>query len=209
MKYFILFLPFLLISGLSNATPIVDATIVQMGNEYSAISRIYEKKSHKTGWIKLNDDSIYSPWGRHWAEYTTYLNKGVWEIGLNLSNHGNLGEKGWYKTFKVKSTLTDITQINREILKIKASDIALHQGLSTINIFAAGEYTVRYQWLNDKWGGRYDPEHRDANIKIHSVFFNRIPEPSSLALLSLGAMILLSRRKVLIKHKIPCLNRLV
>ncbi|OUS12750.1 hypothetical protein A9Q89_04970 [Gammaproteobacteria bacterium 53_120_T64] len=171
-----------------------DATLIQKGNEYSAISRAYEKSPKITGWIEGKGDSIFSPWARHWAEYSAHLTSGIWNIGLNVSNHGNLGNKGWYKAFKVHSELTDSTLINSEILKIKASDQHINAGLSSVDIQTAGTYTVRYTWLNDKWGGRHDREHKDANIQIHSVFFNRVPEPSSLALLSLGALILLSRK---------------
>ena len=180
--------------------PITDATIVQRGNEYSAISRSYQKNPKLTGWIERKDGSIYSPWARHWAEYSTYLTRGTWHIGLNVSNHGNLGDKAWYKAFRVQSRLTDTTLINKEILKIEASDQRIHYGLSSVDILAAGTYTVRYKWLNDKWGGRHDPRGRDANIQIHSVFFNRVPEPSSLALLALGTLILLSRKGQLLNQ---------
>ena len=196
MKYCLFFLPILLLSNIAQATPITDATIIQRGNEYSAISHLYQKSPKTTGWIELNNDSIYSPWAQHWAEYTTYLTKGVWDIGLNVINHGNLGNN-WYDTFKVRSRLTDTALITEEILEIDASKEVIHHGFSRVEIATAGDYTVRYEWLNDQWGGRNDPDRRDANIQINSVFFNRVPEPSSLALLSLGAIILMSRKRLL------------
>lgn len=194
MKYLLFFLPMLVLSNISNATPITDTRIIQLGNEYSAISSAYQKNPKMKGWIELKDGSIYSPWARQWTEYTAYLTRGVWDIGLNVINHGYLGKNNWYNTFKVRSTLTDTALLNNEILKITASDNDMHYGLSSIDILAAGNYTVRYEWLNDKWGGRHDPQHRDANIQIQSVFFNRVPEPSSLALLLLGAVALMLRK---------------
>ncbi|MBQ0719249.1 MAG: PEP-CTERM sorting domain-containing protein [Gammaproteobacteria bacterium] len=197
MKYCLFFLPLLLLSSISHATPISDATVILKGSEYSAISRLYQTNPKVTGWIKLKDDTIYSPWANHWAEYTSFLSKGIWDIGLNVSNHGNLGTN-WYDTFKVRSRLTDTALIAQEVLKIDASDKQAHYGLSRVDIATAGNYTVRYQWLNDKWGGRNDPLRRDANIQINSVFFNRVPEPSTLALLFLGVLLLIGRKHLFV-----------
>ncbi len=205
MKYCLFFLPLLLLSSMTQAMPITDATIEQRGKKYSEISHWYQKQTKKspkqTGWIKKGD-TIYSPWAKHWAEYTAYLTKGVWDIGLNVINRGYLGKPGenWYNTFEVSSRLTGPEQITGEILKtleIEASDTEIHNAFSRVEIATAGVYTVQYQWLNDKWGGHNDSERKDANLQIDSVFFNRVPEPSSLALLSLGALILMSRKRLL------------
>ncbi|RLA22775.1 MAG: hypothetical protein DRQ61_05570, partial [Gammaproteobacteria bacterium] len=96
----------------------------------------------------------------------------------------------WYDTFKVRTSLTS------EIMNITANDNELSYGLSTVDILSASMYTVRYTWLNDKWGGRNDRLHRDANIQIQSAFFNRVPEPSTLLLFSLGLVTFLSKRKI-------------
>lgn len=210
MKYCLLLLPTLLLASTVNATPISNASIAQKGNEFSNISRLYEKSPKKTGWINLNDGSIYSPWARHWTEYTAFLTKGIWDIGLNASNHGNIeAGSGWYNTFKVHSRLTDTSLITQEILTIKASDTQSHQALSRVGIATDGNYTVRYTWLNDKWGGRRDPLGRDANIQINSVFFNRVPEPSSLVLLTLGAIILMTRKRPQFKRNESNLGALI
>ena len=204
MKYGLFFLPILLLSSMTQAMPIADATIIKKGNDYSDISRLYQKTPKKTGWIELKDDTIYTPWAWHWAEYTAELTKGVWDIGLNVINHGNL-DVNWYDTFQVRSRLTDSALISEEILNIEASDTQIHHAFSRLEIASAGLYTVQYQWLNDKWGGRNDRLRRDANLQIDSVFFNRVPgpsslsrvpEPSSLALLSLGALMLISRKRI-------------
>jgi len=183
----IAFISFLSISGFANATPLTNATIMQQGDEYSAISRLRARGA--TGWYKPDDGTIYTNWSRHWAEYTAYLTEGIWAIGLNVVNHGNLGHN-WYDTFKVRTSLTS------EIMNITANDNELSYGLSTVDILSASMYTVRYTWLNDKWGGQSDSLHRDANIQIQSAFFNRVPEPSTLLLFSLGLVTFLSKRKI-------------
>ena len=178
---------------MAQATPITDATIIQRGNEYSDVSHWYQKDPKETGWIKTGD-TVYTPWAWHWAEYTAELTKGLWDIGLNVINHGNL-DVNWYDTFEVRSRLTDSALDS--VLEIEASDTEIHHAFSRVEIATAGLYTVQYQWLNDKWDGSNHPLRRDANIQIDSAFFNRVPEPSSLALLSLGALILMSRKRLL------------
>jgi hypothetical protein len=170
---------FFSISGIANATALTNATITQQGDNYAAIS---------SRWYQPGDGSIYTNWANKWVEYTADLTTGTWDIGLNVINHGNL-DQNWYDTFNVRTSLTN------EIMNIQASDTELFYGLSTVDILSAGTYTVRYTWLNDKWGGRNDSLHRDANIQIQSAFFNRVPEPSTLLLFSLGLLTFVSRKK--------------
>lgn len=179
-------------SARSLSLPITQASILQSGNQYSAINRLHTPGTR--GWFMGSNDSIYTAWGRQWAEYSTYLTKGRWDIGLNVINNGYLSQH-WYDNFKVRTSLTN------QLLNIQASDTDVFYGLSSFFAPTDDIYTVRYTWLNDKWGGSSDPLHRDANIQIDSAFFNRIPNLSSITLIIIGIFsLLITRRQVMTKR---------
>ena len=157
------------------ATPYTGADIELLGNDYSDIS-------DSSKWRDIGGGAIYTPWARHWVEYTADLTAGNWNIGLNVINHGNL-DNNWYSQFEVSNGIG-------ETLDIFASDFEVNSGFFNVNL-DAGEYTVKYTWLNDKWGGVTDELQRDANIQINSAFFDNtetapVPEPATLLLLGSG-----------------------
>jgi len=156
------------------AIPYTGADIELQGDSYSSIS---------SRWFNGSDGAVWTAWANQSVEYTADLAAGNWNIGLNVINHGNL-HTGWYSQFKVSNGIG-------ETLAIAASDFEVNSGFFNVTLQDAGAYTVRYTWLNDKWGGADDELHRDANIQINSVFFDNtapapVPEPSTILLLGAG-----------------------
>ena len=174
MKVLALLALCIILPSQSIATPITSATIFQQGNDYSA----------KGGrWFEpTGQNFIRTYWSRQWVEYTAFLTPGRWTIGLNVKNYGNLGSN-WYDSFKVRSS------VNNDLLSITASQTEAFYDFTTFDVTSSDLLTVRYTWLNDKWGGRNDPLRRDANIQIESAFFNRVPVANSLLLFCLGALL--------------------
>lgn len=158
----------------ASAVPYTGADIELQGNEYTGTS---------TRWFDGADGAIWTAWDHQWVEYTADLTAGNWNIGLNVVNHGNL-DTGWYSQFEVSNGMG-------QTLDIAASDSEVNSGYFNLTLLDSGAYTVKYTWLNDKWGGATDPLHRDANIQINNVFFDDtatapVPEPSTLFLLGAG-----------------------
>lgn len=181
MKAFALLALFILLPSQSFASPITSATIFQQGDDYSA----------KGGrWFEPGGGIIRTYWSRQWVEYTAFLTPGKWNIGLNVKNYGNLATN-WYDSFTVRSSL------NNDLLNITASQTEVFYDFTSFDITSSDLLTVRYTWLNDKWGGRNDPLRRDANIQIESAFFNRVPVVNSLLLFCLGAMLFAYRQILL------------
>lgn len=167
----------------SNAALYYGSDIELSGQDYSASQHFTSGSRAGTNrWFDVGTDGIYSPWAS-WIEYTVDLDAGNWNIGLNVINNGNLEEgSGWYDNFLVRDNYG-------HLLDITASDTEVHHDFFNYDIDTSGEYTFRFHWLNDKWGGSNDPLRRDANIQIDSVFFDNtatVPEPSVLALMAFG-----------------------
>lgn len=168
------------------ATPYTGADIELDGVEYSKI------QTGKKGWFS-SDDSIYTFWDNRWVEYSAYLTAGVWNIGLNVINHGNLGTD-WYSDFKIS-----LTGSLKEDIVIPASSDEINYGYTTLNVTKDHYYKVKYKWTNDK----YAPDDGlDANIQIVSGFFDNtatapVPEPTTMLLFGTGlaGLAAFSRRK--------------
>ena len=159
------------VAGAVYAAPYTGADITFAGVDNTA----------KSGRWFTEGDAIWTAWSGEWVEYTAYLDAGNWNIGLNIINHGDLGPySGWYPQFKMHHTL------NSGTILIPASDPEANYGFTNLDISAAGEYTIKYTWLNDK----YAPP-LDANIQINSAFFDNTetvpnPEPATMLLLGTG-----------------------
>jgi hypothetical protein len=150
-----------------------SAELILPGADYSA--------SGGGRWFTSPEGAAYTYW-RGWVEYEVHLTAGEWTFGLEVINRGYLGAN-WYSHFRVRDSITG------QVMEIPASDDTAYVGTQTAQIFSDGLYTVRFSWLNDKWGPNFRPV-RDANIQINTVFFDKAasaPEPGS-GLLLLSAM---------------------
>ena len=186
-------------AGVTSATPYVgDANTITL----TGISFSDQEASSK--WFSAPGDAIYTYWSNHWIKYTTYLIPGNYNIGMNVTNHGNLGDPGWYASFQVDGL--------GGVLDIDASDSEVNHNFINYYIPVEGDFSIQFTWLNDKWGGMTDPDKRDANIQINSVFFDNtaqfdsrnggdtasIPEPATMLLFGTGLVGIagLSRRRM-------------
>lgn len=155
------------VSHFGHADIYSGADIILNGDQYSDIIHgEVNNPDNPGGWYTVDDNAIRTGFENQWIEYEAELIQGNWNIGLNVINSGNLGSDGWYTHFEIHNSLTN------EIITIPASDTEINYGFVNVAINSAAICTVRYIWQNDGYQYPFD-----ANIKIHSVFFDNTATP--------------------------------
>ncbi|MBD3170723.1 MAG: PEP-CTERM sorting domain-containing protein [candidate division Zixibacteria bacterium] len=190
MKKYLILMAIMMLSALSigagNAEALIyhGADITMMGRQYSDIS------STSTWWVLGTE--IATPFSNQhgpeygWIEYETYLTAGNWNVGLNVSNWGYIGDGSEYDGFLVANSF------NGQTMRIEANETEINNGYFNIDIEEDGYYSFRYSWLNDYYNT--DGEIPvDANIRINSVFFDDtstdpVPEPATMLLMGTGIL---------------------
>jgi hypothetical protein len=164
--------------------------LILFGSEYTSLSGI--KGSGLGYWrVPAGDGPIWTTRQGDWVDYQHTLVEGNWNIGINVTQApppGNLPLPPSYAEFQVYNSLGDV------VINIPASQNDVNYGFVNLDIAVAGDYWVRYTWLNDWYDGTYD-----ANIQINEAFFdyNPVPIPSALLLFGGGLLGLIGiRRKV-------------